>query len=92
MAFNNVGAFTIEPNQSYRLDWWYFEGGDGDHGAQYFSAHPLKPPGNDVYFASLLISDQTKTLWTDGIYYYGFRVTNLCPGHAVFSVQGGGFS
>ena len=88
MAFNNIGNYTIAANTSYRFDGWNFPGGNGDHGAQYFSAHPIDPSRD----AQLVISDQSKTLGSDGKYYYGFRISNFGPLDAHYSVQGGGFS
>ena len=85
MAFNGVGFFTIAPGQSFRLDGWVFPGGNGDHGAQYFSAHPLNPSGK------LVMDDQNKLLGGNGIFSYGFRVTNEGPFAVNFNVQGGGF-
>jgi hypothetical protein len=87
MAFNNIGNFTISPGQSYRLDWWSWSGGNGDQGAQYFSAHPFDP----WHDGKLVMSEQNKVLGGDGHYYYGFRVTNEGPQFIHFSVQGGGF-
>jgi hypothetical protein len=88
MAFNNIGNFTIAANQSFRFDGWLFPGGNGDQGAQYFSAHPIDPSRD----AKLVISDESKVLGSDGKYTYGFRITNLGPLSAHFSVQGGGYS
>jgi uncharacterized protein YchJ len=84
-GFNGVGLFSIQPGASYRLDGWSWTDGS-DQGAQYLSAHPLNPD------ARLVMSEQNKTLGTDGRWYYGFRVTNEGPQTALFSAQGGGFS
>jgi hypothetical protein len=83
MAFNGIGYFSIAAGQSYRLDGWSWPDGS-DRGAQYFSAHPLEPNGK------LVITEQNKTLGSDGRTYYGFRVTNEGPNDVHFSVQGGG--
>lgn len=88
MSFNNIGNFTIAAGQSFRLDGWNWSDGNGDHGPQYFSAHP-KEPFRD---AQLLMTDQSKRLGDDDRYSYGFRVTNVGPLDAHFSVQGGGFN
>lgn len=86
MAFNNVGFFTIAAGQSFRLDGWHWNDGNGDHGAQYFSAHPLNPN------AKLVMSEQNKVFdGPSGKFNYGFRVTNEGPLATAFSVQGGGF-
>jgi hypothetical protein len=87
MAFNNVGNFTIAANTSFRSDGWNFSDGNGDHGAQYFAAHPIDPSRD----AQLVISDESKTLGIDDRYSYGFRITNFGPLDAQFSIQGGGF-
>ncbi|MDB5281871.1 MAG: hypothetical protein JWO06_946 [Bacteroidota bacterium] len=88
MSFNNLGNYTIASGASFRFDGWSWSAGNGDHGAQYFSAHPIDPSRD----AQLIISDQSKTLGTDGHYSYGFRITNHGPLDAHFSVQGGGYS
>jgi hypothetical protein len=87
MAFNNVGVFSIAPGQT--IDWtcaWSWSGGDGDHGAQYFSAHPIDRQ------AVLIMSDQSKCRGDDNHISYGFKVTSHSPRTVFFSVQGGGFS
>lgn len=84
MAFNGIGNFSIAAGQSYRLDGWSWPDGS-DHGAQYFSAHPLEANGK------LVMTEQNKTQGSDGRTYYGFRVTNEGPNDVHFSVQGGGF-
>lgn len=88
MSFNNVGDFTISPGQSFRLDGWRFPAGNGDQGAQYFSAHPFNP----WHDGKLVMNDENKLLAGDNHYEYGFRVTNEGPLFVHFSVQGGGFS
>jgi hypothetical protein len=84
MAFNNIGYYSIASGQSYRLDGWSWPDGS-DHGAQYFSAHPLEANGK------LVMTEQNKMQGSDGRTYYGFRVTNEGPNSIHFSVQGGGF-
>ncbi len=84
MAFNGIGYYSIAAGQSYRFDGWSWPDG-ADHGAQYFSAHPLEPNGK------LVITEQNKMRGSDGRTYYGFRVTNEGPNDVHFSVQGGGF-
>jgi len=84
MAFNGIGNFSIKAGDSFRLDGWSWPDGS-DHGAQYFSAHPLEADGK------LVITEQNKTQGSDGRTYYGFRVKNEGPNDVHFSVQGGGF-
>src|SRR5476651_1397887 len=84
MAFNGVEFFSIAAGESHRFDGWSWPDG-ADHGAQYFSAHPLEPNGK------LVMSEQNKMRGADGRTYYGFRVTNQGPADIHFNVQGGGF-
>jgi hypothetical protein len=84
MAFNGLQNATLGPGGSFRWDGWNWPDGS-DHGAQYFSAHPENPD------AKLVMSEQNKTLGSDGRWYYGFRVTNEGPNATNLSVQGGGF-
>jgi hypothetical protein len=83
MAFNGIGYFSIKAHESYRLDGSWPDG--SDHGAQYFSAHPLEPDGK------LVITEQSKIRGSDGRTHYGFRVTNEGPKDVHYNVQGGGF-
>ena len=87
MSFNNIGFFTIAAGQSFRIDGWSWSGGNGDQGAQYFSAQPLNPD------AKLVMSEQNKVFdGRTGHFFYGFRVRNEGPLATAFSVQGGGLS
>jgi hypothetical protein len=88
VSFNNIGEYTIASGESFRSDGWFWSDGNGDQGAQYFSAHPLEPFRD----AKLVISENNKMLGDDNHYYYGFRITNEGPLDARFSVQGGGFT
>lgn len=86
MAFNDVGVFSISPGQT--IDWtcaWGWGAGD-DHGAQYFSAHPIDRE------AVLVMSDQSKCRDANNNIHYGFKVTSQSARVVFFSVQGGGFS
>ena len=87
MSFRVTGG-SISAGTSFRWDGWYWSGGNGDHGAQYFSAHPIDPWRD----AKLVITQQNKVLGGDGHYYYGFRITNEGPLDANFQVEGGGYS
>lgn len=83
MGFRNLGNFTINAGESFRVDFWTWPNGE-DHGAQYFSAHPLGPD------AMLIISEQSKVMDANGEFFYGFRVTNAGPNDVQFTVEGGG--
>jgi hypothetical protein len=85
LSFNGIGYYSIAAGQSFRFDGWSWPDGS-DHGAQYFSAHPLEPDGK------LVMTEQSKMRGSDGRIYYGFRVTNEGPRDVHFSVQGGGFN
>ena len=86
MSFNNVGVFSISPGAS--INWtcaWTFGAGD-DHGAQYFSAHPIDRG------AVLIMFDQSKCRDDQNNIHYGFKVRSESSRVIFFSVQGGGFN
>ena len=86
MAFNDVGVFSISPGST--IDWtcsWAFGSGD-DHGAQYFSAHPIDRQ------AVLIMFDQSTCRDDQSHIQYGFKVRSESARVVFFSVQGGGFS
>lgn len=85
MAFSGVGFFSLAPGTQIRTT-WSFPGGNGDRGAQYFSAHPLTPSAEIISF------DQAKFLGSDGRFRYRFTARNAGGFPVNFNVQGGGFS
>ncbi len=85
MAFNGLGLFFIASGASLGFTATFPFPPNGDRGAQCFSAHPLTPA------ATLVRSRQSKTLGTNGVFSYGFLVTNSGPAAAFFNIQGGGY-
>jgi hypothetical protein len=89
-GFNKLGDFSIETGETVYFDGWWFPPNAEDHGAQYFSADPEEAG------ISMTLSDQSKTVSSNGRYTYGFSVSahpveGIRSGAASFTVQGGGF-
>jgi hypothetical protein len=85
MSLNNYGSFYLGAGQSRRHYWWWGDG-NGNHGAQYFSAGPLTPN------ACFCTTEEAEWLGSDGHYGYVVTIKNEGPLAGLYCLQGGGFN